>query len=90
MPHSLRCARRWAILAFLLWAWVPPAWAADEAGLQPGDRIYQVNGQDFSGELELLRKLRAAKGPLRLRVERNGQLNTVEAPPGTHLVKRAV
>jgi len=68
---------------------VVPGSPAAQAGLHPGDRIYQVNGRDLPGELELLRGLRTAPGPLRLLVERNGQLRIVEVPPEAERAKRA-
>jgi len=51
---------------------------AFRAGLKPGDRLYQVNGRDFSGELELYERLRTPSGPLRIQVERDGRLRDVE------------
>jgi S1-C subfamily serine protease len=53
---------------------------AAKAGLKPGDRLYRVNGRDFSGELELFERLRTLWGPLRLEVERDGRLRDVVIP----------
>jgi len=53
---------------------------AAKAGLRPGDRVDQVNGRDFSGELELFERLRTLPAPLRFQVERDGQLRSVEVP----------
>jgi hypothetical protein len=51
---------------------------AAKAGVKRGDRIYQVNGRDFSGELELFERLRTFPGPLRFQVERAGQLRSID------------
>ena len=56
---------------------VVPGSPADRAGLKPEDRIYQVGGRDFA-DAELGNLLKTLPGPIRLTVERNGQLGTVE------------
>ncbi|HUT10297.1 MAG TPA: M28 family peptidase [Thermoguttaceae bacterium] len=50
---------------------------AAEAGLQAGDRIYQVDGNDFADQRVLLELLGAASDRLPLLIERQGQLRTV-------------
>lgn len=57
---------------------VVPDSPAARAGLQPEDRIYQVNGRDFADDAELERLLRTLPGPIRLLVERKGRLRTAE------------
>ena len=51
---------------------------AAQAGLQPDDRIYQVNGRDFADDAELSQLLKTLPGPIRLEVERKGKIRTVE------------
>lgn len=51
--------------------------AAALAGLEPGDRILQVGGQDFQDGTEFLQRTTDAPGPLELLVERQGRLKTV-------------
>ena len=57
---------------------VVPGSPADRAGLKAEDRIYQVGGRDFPDDTELGNLLKTLPGPVRLTVERNGQLGTVE------------
>ena len=56
---------------------------ANLAGLTTRDRIYQVNGADFKGEMELQKMLQTFPGPLRLLLERDGRFRTaiLEVPP---------
>jgi hypothetical protein len=52
---------------------------AEQAGVRPGDRIYQINGQDFA-DGEAFRLLATTlPGPLELVVERQGRVRTVTA-----------
>ena len=51
---------------------------ADQAGLEPDDRICQINSQDISPQLDLTRALAMSSGPLNMLVERKGQLHTTE------------
>jgi hypothetical protein len=51
--------------------------AAAAAGLQVGDRIYQVGGHDFSNDGIFAQLARSLPGPLELLVERDGRLRTV-------------
>jgi hypothetical protein len=62
---------------------------AARAGLQPEDRIYQVNGLDFADDGELSRLLKTLPGPIRLLVERRGQLRTVEIQLAAAAERRA-
>ncbi len=57
---------------------VVPGSPAARAGLQPEDRIYQVNGRDFSDDAELGTRLKTLPGPIKLLIERGGQLRNVE------------
>lgn len=57
---------------------VAPNSPAAQAGLEPGDRIYQIAGQDFQDEREFARLAKALPGPIRVLVERRGQLRVVE------------
>ena len=51
---------------------------ASRAGLRPGDRIYQVAGRDFADENQVFTLLTTLPGPIKLLVEREGHLQTVE------------
>jgi len=60
---------------------VLPGSAAAKAGLQRGDRILSANGQKVTQLADLDQPLKAAKTqPLRLTVERNGQLLDLTLP----------
>ncbi len=62
---------------------VVPGSAAQLAGLELGDRIYQLAGQDFGASATLLHELRTRSGPIPLTVEREGRLFQVslDVPP---------
>jgi C-terminal processing protease CtpA/Prc len=60
---------------------VVPGSAAEQAGLQPGDRIYQVGTKDFLGSDAFLEELEGQQGPVRLLVERHGRLRETEITP---------
>jgi hypothetical protein len=47
------------------------------AGLQPGDRVYQIAGRDFADENEFLELAHAAADSLDLLIERNGQFQPI-------------
>ena len=61
--------------------------AAQQAGVQVGDRIYELGGQRFRSEVELVNLLSAARDPFPMLLERNGQLRLAtlrlleDAPP---------
>jgi hypothetical protein len=48
------------------------------AGLRAGDRIYQIADRDFANEVEFARLAAILPGPLRLAIERNGRISTVQ------------
>ena len=50
---------------------------AATAGLEPGDRIYQVAERDFLGEDDFAKLVGTLPGPLSLLVERHGRLRSV-------------
>lgn len=56
---------------------VVPGSPAQLAGIQQGDRIYQVAGSDFDQTATLLEKLRTLAAPIPLTIERDGQLSHV-------------
>lgn len=57
---------------------VVPQSPAHKAGLKPGDRIVEVEGLAPPGDDALADKLRTLPGPIRLRIERQGRLRTIE------------
>jgi len=59
-------------------SYVVPGSPAARAGLQVEDRIEQINGRDFADDQELIRLLNELPSPIRLRVERRGQIRTLE------------
>jgi len=56
---------------------VTPGSVADQAGLEPLDRIYEVNGEPFRGSDDFKQKMTRFAQPTHLLVERNGILRTV-------------
>jgi predicted metalloprotease with PDZ domain len=56
---------------------VVPGTPAARAGLQAGDRIYQIAGRDFADENAFIEMLKTPPDPLELLVERSGKLRTV-------------
>lgn len=68
---------------------VVPGSPAARAGLQPGDRVYQLNGQDFGDDQQFAERAKTLPGPLRLLVERDGQLRVVEVHFEAVPVRRA-
>jgi hypothetical protein len=56
---------------------VMPDSAAEHAGLKPAERIYQVDGKDFSSSAEFESLLLTAPNPLDLAVEQQGQIRHV-------------
>jgi S1-C subfamily serine protease len=57
---------------------VVPGSPAARAGLQVGDQVYQIAGRDFADETEFGKRARTTASPIRLLVERDGRLRTVE------------
>ena len=47
------------------------------AGLNAGDRIYQIGGRDFADEAAFAKLAKTLPGPIELLVERNGQIRVV-------------
>ncbi len=62
---------------------------AAEADLRPGDRIYQVDGEDFEDDGQFAELVQTLSDPLRLLVERHGQLRTVVLHLQAKPIKRA-
>jgi C-terminal processing protease CtpA/Prc len=54
-----------------------PGSAAAQAGLSPGDRIYQIAGRDFTDDNQFTLWATTLPGPLELLVEREGRLTTI-------------
>ena len=57
---------------------VIPGSPAARAGLQSGDYVYQIDGRDFADELEFGQAARSLEGPIKMLVERDGRLRSVE------------
>jgi len=60
---------------------VLPGSAADQAGLQAGDRVYAVNGEVPADGSEFGRLITERGGPLRLQIERRGLVRDVTLDP---------
>lgn len=58
---------------------------AAEAGLEPGDHVCRIGGRDFADEAEFAELAKTLPAPLKVLVERDGRLRTVEL----HLEPRA-
>jgi hypothetical protein len=56
---------------------VVPCSPAARAGLQPGDRVYQISGRDFTDENAFLEMVKALPDTSELLVDRDGRLRTV-------------
>lgn len=69
--------------------YVVPQMPAARAGLQPGDRIYSVDGREFKTDEEFSQLVKSGKGPLRLQIERGGKLRTLEIWPDGSALKQA-
>jgi S1-C subfamily serine protease len=61
----------------LILAHVVPGTPAALAGLQPGDRVYQIAGHDFADENEFIRLASEATDSLDLLTERNGKIQLI-------------
>jgi hypothetical protein len=73
----------------IILAYVVPGSPAARAGLQVGDRIYQIDGRDFADEAEFARLATTLPEPLELLVERDGQIRAVVLYIETERLKRA-
>jgi len=62
---------------------------AARAGLQAGDRVYQIAGRDFADETEFARWAAHLPAPLQLVIERDGRLHSVELRPQSETVRQA-
>jgi hypothetical protein len=62
---------------------------AAEAGLEPGDHVYQIAGRDFSDESEFAELAKTLAAPVKLLVERDGRLRTVEIRLDSGRLERA-
>ncbi len=60
----------------IILTYVVPGSPAARAGLEVGDRIYQVAGEDFADDAEFAQRAKAHLGPMELTVERDGQIRT--------------
>lgn len=65
---------------------VIPGSAAAVAGLQPGDRIYEINEQRFQDSSQFKELAITLPGPLHILAERDGQIRrlTLPVPEATH------
>jgi C-terminal processing protease CtpA/Prc len=61
----------------IILTYLVPGSPAARAGLQAGDRIYQIAGQDFADEAAFVELVKTLPDPLELLVERDGQVHTV-------------
>ena len=62
---------------------------AARAGLRAGDRIHRISGHDVGDEAEFARLAGTLPEPLRLLIERDGRLSTVEVHVDTEPLRRA-
>lgn len=70
---------------------VVPNSPADEAGLRPGDHVYEAVGEPLTDETDFAERVAQAKDTLELLVERDGrlQLVVVRFPDGRAKLRRA-
>jgi hypothetical protein len=74
----------------IILTYIVPGSPAARAGLQAGDRIYQVAGKDFADEAAFLELANTLPEPLELLVDRDGRLlNVVIRIMQAELIKRA-
>jgi len=62
---------------------------AAAAGLQPGDHVYQIGGRKFADETEFAELAKTLPSPLKVLVERDGRLRSVEIDLGSRPLERA-
>jgi S1-C subfamily serine protease len=60
---------------------VIPGSPAAQAGLEVGERVYQLGGRDFPDQAEFARRVKTLPSPIKLLVERHGRLRPVELHP---------
>ncbi len=61
---------------------IRPGWPAERVGLRPGDRIVAINGEAIHSGERMVQVIHRSPGrPLRLRVEREGQVFEVTVTP---------
>lgn len=68
---------------------VVPGSPAAESGLRVGDRVYQIGGRDFQSDTEFAELARTLASPVKLLIERDGKLQTVELHLETVPIRRA-
>lgn len=68
---------------------VVPGSPAARAGLKRGDYVYQIAGRDFADEAEFAQLAKTLAGPLKLLIERDGRLRTVEIRLESEPLERA-
>ncbi len=64
--------------AALVLTYVAPGSPAARAGLEVGDRIYRIQGRDVFSDLDLGAHLRRLPDPVRMEIEHNGRVRSVE------------
>lgn len=69
--------------------YIAPNSPAAQAGLEVGDRIYQIAGRDFANDTEFGNLAKTLPGPIRLLVERRGRVHIVEVPLDPEPVDRS-
>ncbi|MFH1268243.1 MAG: M28 family peptidase [Planctomycetota bacterium] len=68
---------------------VVPGSPADRAGLKHGDYVYQIAGRDFADEAEFAQLAKTLPAPIKLLIERDGRLRTVEIRLESEPLERA-
>jgi membrane-associated protease RseP (regulator of RpoE activity) len=59
---------------------VTPGSAADQAGVRVGDRIYRIDGRDFTDGEEFRQRAVAVSGPVSLEIESAGRVRSLVLP----------
>lgn len=60
---------------------VVPNSPAQKAGIKAGDKIVAINGQSVGYWIQLVKKIKSAKGPIKMTVARNGVDSTLTVTP---------